>query len=95
MVIDDITHALEVLRPVFDTSSGKDGFVSVELAPGLARDTDASVAAAAALHERIDAPTRTSRSQPPRKGYRRSGGWLVRAATSTSPSSLGPPATSK
>jgi transaldolase len=45
-----------VLRPVYDRSGGRDGFVSVELAPALAHDAQASVAAARALHRRINAP---------------------------------------
>ena len=56
LVIDDVTQALRVLQPVFDGSGGTDGFVSVEVAPELARDTDATIAAARALHERIDRP---------------------------------------
>src|SRR5947208_5448060 len=36
MVIDDITNALGVLRPVYDESKGGDGFVSIEVAPSLA-----------------------------------------------------------
>jgi transaldolase len=56
LVIDDVTRALSVLQPVFDGSGGTDGFVSVEVAPGLANDTDATIAAARALHERIDRP---------------------------------------
>ena len=56
MVIDDIRGALAVLRPVHDDSDGLDGFVSVELAPALARDTAGSMAAARGLHERVSAP---------------------------------------
>lgn len=56
MVIDDIRGALAVLRPVHDDSNGEDGFVSVELAPALARDASGSMAAARGLHERIAAP---------------------------------------
>ncbi|MFG1674385.1 transaldolase [Micromonospora sp. NPDC049282] len=56
LVVDDVTAALAVLRPVFDTSGGTDGFVSVEVAPELARDTGATLGAARALHERIAAP---------------------------------------
>jgi transaldolase len=56
MVIDDIRGALAVLRPIYDVSSGGDGFVSVELAPVLAHDTAASIAAARGLHERVAAP---------------------------------------
>jgi transaldolase len=56
LVTDDLNGATAVLRPVYDRSGGRDGFVSVELAPALAHDTEASVAAARALHQRIDAP---------------------------------------
>jgi transaldolase len=56
LVVDDITAALAVLRPVFDTSGGTDGFVSVEVAPELAHDTRATLTAARELHERIAAP---------------------------------------
>jgi transaldolase len=45
-----------VLRPLYDRSGGRDGFVSVELAPALAHDTQASVQAARALHQRIPEP---------------------------------------
>ena len=33
LVISDINGALEVLRPVFDSSGGGDGFVSIEVSP--------------------------------------------------------------
>jgi transaldolase len=56
LVTSDLNGALAVLRPIYDRTEGGDGFVSVELAPALAHDTDASVAAARALHQRIDAP---------------------------------------
>ena len=56
LVIVDIEHALQVLRPVYDQSAGGDGFVSIELAPGLARDTEGSIAAARDLHRRIAQP---------------------------------------
>ncbi len=56
MVTDDIRGALAVLRPVHEESVGVDGFVSVELAPKLARDTASSIAAARELHERVAEP---------------------------------------
>jgi transaldolase len=56
LVVTDIADALDVLRPVFDASIGTDGFVSVEVAPELARDTPATIAAARQLHTRIDEP---------------------------------------
>jgi transaldolase len=56
LVVDDIAGALGVLRPTFDAGDGTDGFVSIEVAPEIARDTDATIAAARQLHERIDRP---------------------------------------
>ena len=56
LVIDDIGAALRLLRPVYDASSGEDGFVSVEVAPALARDTAGTIAAARGLAARIDEP---------------------------------------
>jgi transaldolase len=56
LVVDDISDALGVLRPTFDASAGTDGFVSIEVAPELARDTDATIAAARQLHQRIAQP---------------------------------------
>ncbi len=56
MVTDDIGEALTVLRPVHEASGGLDGYVSVEVDPGLARDTSGTIAAARTLDERIDQP---------------------------------------
>ncbi len=56
LVVDDLLVALEILRPTFEESAGGDGFVSVEVAPELAHDTLATVAAARELHERIARP---------------------------------------
>jgi transaldolase len=56
MVTDDIEHALRILRPVHDESAGVDGYVSVEVAPDLARDRDGTVASARELHDRIAEP---------------------------------------
>jgi len=56
LVISDIEAALSILRPVYDKSDGLDGYVSVEVDPGLARNSAATVAAARDLHQRIDEP---------------------------------------
>ncbi len=56
MVTDDIEAALRILRPVHDESGGLDGYVSLEVAPDLARDRDATIASARELHARIDEP---------------------------------------
>jgi transaldolase len=56
LVVDDVVAALGLLRPTFDASGGGDGFVSIEVAPELARDTEGTIAAARELHERIARP---------------------------------------
>lgn len=56
LVVDDIENALAVLRPVFDDSSGTDGWVSVEVSPKLAYDTAGTIAAALELNNKIDEP---------------------------------------
>jgi transaldolase len=56
LVEKDIRDALQLLRPVYDSSGGEDGFVSLEVAPDLAHETKATVAAATQLHEQIDQP---------------------------------------
>jgi transaldolase len=56
LVIDDVTQALDLLLPLHQRSGRTDGFVSLEVAPELAYDSAASVAAAAELHRRIDRP---------------------------------------
>ena len=43
LVTDDIAAALAQLRPLYDASDGGDGYVSVEVAPNLARDTDGTM----------------------------------------------------
>jgi transaldolase len=56
MVDPDIRDALALLRPVHDESGGLDGYVSLELAPEMARDTAASIEAARTFHTEIDEP---------------------------------------
>src|SRR6478752_7332842 len=46
LVTKDIDDALGLLRPVYDASDGVDGYVSVEVAPSLARETDRTIDAA-------------------------------------------------
>ncbi|MEY2433449.1 MAG: transaldolase [Acidimicrobiaceae bacterium] len=56
LVKADIEDALAILRPVYDSCGGCDGFVSVEVAPELARDTGRTVEAARDLWRDIDEP---------------------------------------
>jgi transaldolase len=56
LAIDDIRAAADVLRPVYDESSGHDGFVSLEVSPELAHDTSATIADAMRLWSAVDRP---------------------------------------
>src|ERR1700722_17858297 len=56
LAIADIQHAADMLRPVHERTSGTDGFVSLEVPPSLAHDTDATIATARTLWERVDRP---------------------------------------
>ncbi len=56
LVVTDITDALAVLAPLHRESGGGDGFVSLEVAPGLAHQTAPTLAMARQLHSRIDRP---------------------------------------
>ena len=56
LVCADIQQALGLFRPVYEDSSGSDGYVSVEIDPHLARDSQGTYDAAWALWKRIDRP---------------------------------------
>lgn len=54
LVIHDIQKTADVFRPVYDKTEGVDGFVSIEVSPLLARDTDGTIAQARELYKRVD-----------------------------------------
>ena len=56
LVTKDITDACTIFEPLFESSGGTDGFVSVEVDPSLAHDAAATEAAARELHETIARP---------------------------------------
>jgi transaldolase len=43
LIVTDVRDACDVLRPMYDRSDGRDGFVSLEVSPYLARDASASI----------------------------------------------------
>jgi transaldolase len=53
LVESDIAHAAGILEPVNDSAKGGDGFVSIEVDPDLAHDTDGTVAQAQDLFSRL------------------------------------------
>ena len=56
VVTEDIRNAADVLRPVYDTSSGADGYVSLEVDPDLAYDTARTVERAEELFQAVHRP---------------------------------------
>jgi transaldolase len=52
----DVRDAADILRPVFDSTDGQDGRVSIEVDPRLAHDTKATVAEAKQLAWLVDRP---------------------------------------
>jgi len=56
VALKDIRAGAELLRGVYDATSGADGYISFELAPALSNDAEGSVASAKELRARIDRP---------------------------------------
>lgn len=56
LAIADVQAACDVMRPEFDRSGGKTGFVSLEVSPELSRDAAGTIAEATRLHAAINRP---------------------------------------
>ncbi len=56
LAIDDIQRALDIFRPVYERTGGADGYVSLEVSPLLADDTESTVTEAKRLYEAVNRP---------------------------------------
>jgi transaldolase len=56
LAIEDIQMAADVLRPVYDATNGDDGYVSLEVSPHLAHDTQRTISEAKRLRAAVDRP---------------------------------------
>ena len=56
LALTDLTRAAELFQPVFARTDGVDGWVSLEVSPLFAHDTNATLAATRALHQRSGKP---------------------------------------
>src|SRR5262249_41398547 len=56
LAMEDVRHAADVLRRVFDATRGADGYVSLEVSPYLADETQGSIAEAHRLWAAVDRP---------------------------------------
>ena len=56
LAVEDIRHATDLFLPVYRESQGGDGFVSIEVSPNLAHDTDGTLAEAQRLWALVNRP---------------------------------------
>ncbi len=56
LAMSDIRSAADILRPVYEKSEGADGYVSLEVNPALAHDTEATIAEARRLFASLERP---------------------------------------
>src|SRR2546421_11997950 len=56
IAIRDVQMAADVLRPLYDETEAYDGYVSLEVMPDLAHDTEATLAQAREYWRRVDRP---------------------------------------
>jgi transaldolase/glucose-6-phosphate isomerase len=56
LIVEDIQMAADVLKPVYDQTKHKDGYVSIEVLPRVADDTNGTIAMAHDLFERVGRP---------------------------------------
>ena len=56
LVLDDIARGADLLLPVYQTSHGKDGYISIEVPPTMAEHTDATIAEAHRLFQALNRP---------------------------------------
>lgn len=56
LAVEDVRQAADLFRPVYDATEGRDGFVSLEVSPTLARDTERTIAEGRRLWAEVDRP---------------------------------------
>ena len=56
LMVEDIQMAADVLKPIYDRTQRKDGYISIEVPPGLANDTEGTIKMAHDLFRRVGRP---------------------------------------
>ena len=56
LVFTDIRNACDIFMPVYEETDGLDGYVSIEVPPDLAKDTDSTIKEARRYYQTIDRP---------------------------------------
>ena len=54
LAVEDVQNAADILLPVFESTAGRDGYVSLEVAPTLANDTDGTIEEARRLWQAVN-----------------------------------------
>jgi transaldolase len=69
LAVGDVRGAADLFRPVYDAAAGRDGFVSLEVSPTLARDTEGTIAEARRLWAEVDRPNVMIKVPGTREGW--------------------------
>ena len=69
LAVEDVRQAADLLRPVYDATAGRDGFVSLEVSPTLARDTEGTIAEGRRLWAEVDRPNVMIKVPGTREGW--------------------------
>ena len=56
LIITDIRTVADILRPIYDSSAGQDGYVSLEVSPDLAHDTEGTISEVRRFWKMVDRP---------------------------------------
>ena len=86
--IDDIRDAADVFAPVYKRTKGLDGYVSIEVSPKHARNTEKTIIEAKRLWKTVNRPNLMIKIRRRKKVFRRLKNVSAKASTSTSRSSF-------
>jgi transaldolase len=56
LTFDDVRNACDIFRPIYDQTDGLDGYISIEVPPTIADDTQTTISEAKRYHKAIDRP---------------------------------------
>ncbi|MGQ0539374.1 MAG: transaldolase [Gemmatimonadaceae bacterium] len=69
LAVEDVQEAADVFRPIYDATDGADGFVSIEVSPERARDTQGTITEARRLWQIVDRPNAMIKIPGTREGW--------------------------
>lgn len=69
LTVQDVQRAADLFRPIYDQTEGRDGFVSLEVSPKLAEDTDGTILEARKLWQAVNRPNVMIKVPATREGF--------------------------